>query len=96
MSVTRRDIIHTETSLFIGWVLVQKRAKINQYPYPTRRHRGGVVGLSSIWMISAGEEHTCALDLDGQVWCWGRNNTGQLGDNTTAGRNNPVVVMTLY
>ena len=31
--------------------------------------------------ISVGSEHTCAISLDNKVYCWGRNNTGQLGIN---------------
>ncbi len=30
--------------------------------------------------ISSGREHTCAVRAEGTVWCWGRNNQGQLGD----------------
>ncbi len=32
--------------------------------------------------IDAGYEHTCALFDSAQVWCWGRNDHGQLGDGT--------------
>ncbi|MDX9719879.1 MAG: hypothetical protein RBU37_03965 [Myxococcota bacterium] len=31
--------------------------------------------------ISAGDWHTCAIDEDQQVWCWGRNDLGQIGSN---------------
>jgi alpha-tubulin suppressor-like RCC1 family protein len=40
---------------------------------------------SSVAQVSAGHEHVCARKVDGTVWCWGRNEGGQLGDGTTDG-----------
>jgi len=40
--------------------------------------------------VSCGETHTAATKTDGTLWTWGRNNNGQLGDNTTAHRSSPV------
>jgi alpha-tubulin suppressor-like RCC1 family protein len=43
--------------------------------------------------ISDGRDNTCsclAIDVDGQVWAWGYNGQGQLGDGSTADRTKPV------
>jgi alpha-tubulin suppressor-like RCC1 family protein len=32
--------------------------------------------------ITAGSEHTCALDTTGEAWCWGFNRFGQLGQGS--------------
>jgi Regulator of chromosome condensation (RCC1) repeat len=43
-------------------------------PAPTQ-----VVGLDDVVEVQAGGRHTCARRADGGVWCWGANDTGQLG-----------------
>jgi alpha-tubulin suppressor-like RCC1 family protein len=42
--------------------------------------------------IYSGDLHTVAIDNHNDVWAWGYNNKGQLGDNTTIGRHTPVRV----
>jgi len=42
--------------------------------------------------LAAGGQHTCAVSADGQVWCWGFNYAGQLGDGTSVTRDEPVEV----
>ena len=42
--------------------------------------------------IAAGAYHTVALDENGNVWTWGYNGYGQLGDGTNTKRNTPVAV----
>lgn len=50
------------------------------------------VGMSSgVAQISAGGAHTCViLSTGGDVWCWGRNNDGQLGLGNTTSRTTPA------
>ena len=42
--------------------------------------------------VATGTSHSCALTIDGAVYCWGTNLNGQLGDNTTTQRRTPVAV----
>lgn len=44
--------------------------------------------------VVAGGDHSCLRSTDGQVWCWGRNEEGQLGDGTFTNRDTPVRVNT--
>ena len=34
--------------------------------------------------MSAGEAHTCGINLSQRIWCWGRNREGQLGKGTVS------------
>ena len=52
-----------------------------------------VSGLNSgVQALAAGYDHTCAVTETGNVRCWGNNEFGQLGDNTTHNRSTPVEV----
>ena len=53
----------------------------------------GDFSLDMKWkQISASSYHTCAIASNDQVYCWGQNTWGQLGDGTTTNRNTPVAV----
>ncbi|MFO0631107.1 MAG: hypothetical protein U0325_36525 [Polyangiales bacterium] len=45
--------------------------------------------------LAAGAEHTCAGMRDGTVRCWGANDKGQLGNNSTTRSTMPVAVADL-
>ena len=52
-----------------------------------------VTGLGSgVAAIAAGQRHNCALTTTGGVKCWGDNSWGELGDNSTTDRVDPVDV----
>jgi alpha-tubulin suppressor-like RCC1 family protein len=40
--------------------------------------------------VATGDYHTCARRTDGSLWCWGRNQFGQVGDGTALPRPAPV------
>jgi alpha-tubulin suppressor-like RCC1 family protein len=42
--------------------------------------------------VALGYAHTLAIDPDGQVWAWGANSSGQLGDGSTTSSVEPVEV----
>lgn len=43
------------------------------------------------WKVCAMQEYvTSCIKTDGSLWTWGKNSSGQLGDNTITGRSSPV------
>jgi alpha-tubulin suppressor-like RCC1 family protein len=45
--------------------------------------------------VSAATDHTCALESDGDVFCWGINTQGQLGIGSMSSRSTPTQVPNL-
>jgi alpha-tubulin suppressor-like RCC1 family protein len=39
-------------------------------------------GASPAKKIALGQDHACAIDGPGQLWCWGKGSSGQLGTET--------------
>jgi alpha-tubulin suppressor-like RCC1 family protein len=42
--------------------------------------------------VSVGGGHTLAVDQEGNLWAWGKNDKGQIGDGSTENRNAPVKI----
>lgn len=42
--------------------------------------------------VALGTDHTCGIDLAGALWCWGRNDRGQVGDGTLEDRAVAVMI----
>lgn len=59
---------------------------------PVQVYTGGALNGKTIASISAGYNHTCALDSDGIAYCWGYGNDGQLGNGLYTGSQVPVKV----
>ena len=52
----------------------------------------GALAGKTIKRIATGSDHACAVTTDNQVYCWGRNSNGELGNGSTADSNVPVAV----
>ena len=61
---------------------------------PVQVDPGGALSGKSITWISAGGNHTCAVAVPGNVFCWGDNTYGELGNGSTNDSNVPVRVNT--
>jgi hypothetical protein len=62
---------------------------LNMLPVPVVVPSGMVLPITS---VAAGDRTAYALDSSGQVWAWGNNDGGQLGDGTTTLSATPVKV----
>lgn len=53
----------------------------------------GTIGPPGRSTVAVGQFHTCAIANTGRVYCWGYDNTGQLGDGTIGGHSvTPIAV----
>ena len=64
------------------------------FPRPVQVHSdSSATGWTDWTSISIGATHTCGIRSNGTAWCWGTNNRGQLGNNSTTDTTRPVQVL---
>lgn len=59
---------------------------------PVAVDASGVLAGKALKRIAAGYTHTCAIDYDGKVYCWGDGGIGRLGNGATDSSSVPVAV----
>jgi hypothetical protein len=63
-------------------------------PVPVAVDMSGALAGKTVVAIAASDYHRVALTADGQVFAWGSNSYGQLGNNSTANSPVPIAVDT--
>lgn len=59
-----------------------------QKSFPVQTYASGLT-----WkQLSCGGYHSCSIKTDGMLWCWGRNQYGQLGDSSVVSKSSPVQI----
>jgi alpha-tubulin suppressor-like RCC1 family protein len=61
-------------------------------PVPVLVNTTGPLNGKAATSVAAGDDHTCAINVDGAAACWGQNTQGALGDGTNTQSNVPVAV----
>ena len=61
-----------------------------QYAYKTRPVQ--IKKETKFSQVSAGSSHSLAIDSEGNLWVWGYNEYGRLGDGTTTQRTSPIQI----
>jgi alpha-tubulin suppressor-like RCC1 family protein len=70
--------------------------QLGNQTYDSSPEPASVFGLESgIKIVATGVFHACALKSNGEVWCWGENMAGELGDGTNQNSLFPVQVIQL-
>jgi len=66
-------------------------SEYDEEPYPVK-----ITTLNSIADISAGYDHAAAVKYSGEVWTWGCNDNGELGNGSYFEESRPIQVNGIY
>lgn len=61
-------------------------------PLPVAVHKTGSLSGLTVKAITTGFTHACLIASNNRSYCWGANDKGQLGDNTSVGKFSPTLV----
>lgn len=75
------DVVHANGGCF--WCTLAEDHTLDCGPTP---REPGWLTLQNVSAVSAGNDHACAILLDGGVQCWGSNVRGELGRHTDSDR----------
>lgn len=65
-------------------------------PYPVKVAKGGSSAIplgSKLIKVGTTNNNSCAIDIDGEGYCWGDNTQGQFGNGTTTNSNYPTKII---
>jgi alpha-tubulin suppressor-like RCC1 family protein len=65
-----------------GEIIPTGGASAQDEPYATQILSAAATPLAAITQVAVGRRHACALNEAGEVWCWGSNIGGALGNGT--------------
>jgi alpha-tubulin suppressor-like RCC1 family protein len=77
----------------LGGGLVNTRSSLPVPVIGRLRFETVSAGSASKGVLSAGRPHTCGLTSAGTAFCWGRNDSGQLGSGTATTQSVPLPVV---
>ena len=75
-----------------GYTLVPRSGTLRGATSAPFDVHGPAFAVGAFVTVSAGGAHTCGVTAAGAAYCWGANDSGQLGDGTTTQRTSPVPV----
>ena len=93
IQVKNMNFIRSKISMIIILVLVFFIVDLNFNYFKVEAKSNVLLEELKIVDIAAGTDHNLALDQQGNLWAWGRNDYGQVGNGTTIDQPTPVQIM---